>query len=108
MATYSNNTTIKFRQGVTLIDNASYTIPAGCYGIISWIIVSGPLDNGFGGGSASVKLDGFTIVSQSNGVPSNPDDGAVQIYVPEGKVITTEESGKGSAYALVTVFQNTP
>jgi hypothetical protein len=108
MATYSNNTTIKFKEGITLINNASYTVPANCYAIISWIIVNGPFDGGFGGGSAFVKLDGYTITSQSNGSPTNPDEGAVEIYVPAGKVVTTQVSGKGTAYALLTIFQNTP
>ena len=109
MATYSNNTTIKFLQGTTLVGNQSFTVPASCYAIIGFIDSSstGIIPGFGGGGSSSVKLDGYTLASSTDGIDSG-DQGPVNVYVPEGKVITTQISGKATAYALISVFKNSP
>lgn len=113
MATYSNNTTIKFLQGVTLTGNSSYTIPANCYGIMSRALAgsSAPIPEfAIPGGSSSIDIDGNSIASSNNGSNSRAADatGPISMYIPAGKVITTSVSGKASAYVLITVFQNTP
>lgn len=115
MATYSNNTTIKVLTGVTLNGNASYTVPAGAYAIIGYAQAqsSAPSAGPFGtidGGWGYLAVDGRILIGTTTEVANNQE--IYTIYVPPGKVITTaiEGSGKnpGVAYALITVFQNTP
>lgn len=113
MATYSNNTTIKFLQGVTLTGNSSYTIPANCYAIMSIANAtsSAPIPEfGIPGGSSSVSLDGNSVVASNNGSTSYSQNfsGPLSVYIPAGKVITTAVSGKAGTYVLLTLFQNTP
>jgi hypothetical protein len=109
MATYSNNTTIKFKQAVTLVNNSSYTIPAGCYAIMGFMNVTGGPGNEFvGPSSGNITIDGISIVSNTSGDLSGTT-GPVDFHIPEGKVVTVTSSGKGgTAYALMSIFQNTP
>lgn len=112
MATYSNNTTIKFLQAVTLTGTSSYTVPANSYAILSVVSAgsSAPIPLFGGGGSSSVIVDGNTAAASTDGNNnvSSSFTGALNIHIPAGKVISTSVSGKASAYALLTVFQNTP
>lgn len=109
MATYSNNTTIKFSSGVVLTGNSSYTVPANSYVIISWI-AGGTISGA--GTSASVSIDGITVFSSNNGSVTNSllYEKSISHYVPAGRVISTSVSGggKASTYVLMNLFQNTP
>lgn len=115
MATYSSNTTVKFKEAVTLTGSASYTVPANCYAIVSTMYGSAPY-GGIYSATASISIDGIGAFYQSNGNPTAFKDcflygfsASNNHYVPAGKVISTYvSSGKASAYALITVFQNTP
>lgn len=111
MATYSNNTTIKFLQGVTLVNSGSYTVPAGCYAILSVAQVSGSPGSGgeipFPGSSGYVYVDGRAVSANNNGTVSGVN-GLTEMYIPEGKVVSVSVNNKGTAYALLSVFKNSP
>lgn len=91
MATYSNNTTIKYVSGVNATgSNANiYTVPAGHFIIISIVAVGGGQTIQIGAGGDALNV---------------PGQNAYGVYVPEG--ITLYASGGGRIVGAL--FTNTP
>jgi hypothetical protein len=104
MATYSNNTTIKFQGGVSLSGNSSYSVPAGHYAVIG--NASAGANNA--GEYGRVLIGGRQILG--TGVLNYADQNmGSNIHVPEGVTISTQTNGKsGFAFAIITVFKNSP
>lgn len=104
MATYSNNTTIKFQGGVSLSGNSSYSVPAGHYAVIG----NASAGSSSAGDYGRVLIGGRQILG-TNILSYNDQNMGSNIHVPEGVTISTQTSGKsGFAFALITIFKNTP
>jgi hypothetical protein len=103
IATYSNNTTIKFVTSIQLsVSNGStgYTVPSGHFAII------GGAETAWGGGgySVSVVVGGVSILSNITARYNGGD-----MHLGEGSSISLSASSKfDTAKAFGAVFKNTP
>ncbi len=106
MATYSNNSTIKFVTGFQIScsnGSDSYSVPAGHFAILGCSSAFGDAGTG---GSASVTVDGVVVLSSAVAGQKNQNG---DIHVGEGQSIVVSASNKASnAAAQGAVFKNTP
>lgn len=96
MATYSNNTTIKFVGKVTITPSTPYSVPAGHYLIVGFVTASDSYNK-------LLIVDGMIAYGASY-IADAYLNGAVNLYVPSGSVVSV---GSYST-AVGSLFKNSP
>jgi len=105
MATYSNNTTIKFVTTIALSTNAStvsYTVPAGHFAIIGAASI---VYGGVSVGSGHVTVGGVTILRSALTEQIHAGD----MHLSEGSTVACNGGHSTNTATVVgSVFKNTP